>query len=119
MAWSLSAEDGGVRSGRRPDVTLDDLHREGLVDVLTAAGIDNALMSVWHELDPWPDVVDSVARLRQSVPFGPLSNAHTALLICFSRRSQIIWDSPPDLTSGVRTNPIPTPIGSRQASGTG
>ena len=53
-----------VRSGGRPFVRLDVLHRENLLAVLPQFGIDparvpaaeiDALNLAWHRLDPWPD----------------------------------------------------------------
>src|SRR5689334_23270322 len=52
------------RSGRRPFVPLDILHRESLEAILPQFGIDpesipeqalEELNRSWHRLDPWPD----------------------------------------------------------------
>src|SRR4029453_13218242 len=62
-----------VRSGRRPFVRLDVLHRENLESVLPDFGIDPAhvpaaeldeLNLAWHRLDPWLDVVSGLTRLK-------------------------------------------------------
>ena len=60
-----------VRSGRRPFVRLDVLHRENLERVLPEFGIDpaavppselDALNLAWRRLDPWPDFGSRASR---------------------------------------------------------
>src|SRR5919202_730806 len=60
-----------VRSGRRPFVRLDELHRENLEAVLADLGVRDVpepdlarLNLAWHRLDPWPDVPDGLRRLK-------------------------------------------------------
>jgi 2-haloacid dehalogenase len=62
-----------VRSGRRPFTRLDVLHRENLEAVLPEFGIEPAsvpaseldeLNLAWHRLDPWPDAVAGLTRLK-------------------------------------------------------
>jgi 2-haloacid dehalogenase len=59
-----------VRSGRRPFVKLDILHRENLDRVLPRFKLDKIdeptraeLNLAWHKLDAWPDVGPAFARL--------------------------------------------------------
>src|SRR5260370_13127117 len=74
-----------VRSGRRPWVRLDDLHRESLVRLLRDFGIEGLspaeiddLNRAWHRLDPGPDAVAGLTPpKRRHVP-APRSNAHNA-----------------------------------------
>src|SRR3546814_20905171 len=54
-----------VRSGERPWVKRDDLHRENLEELpgeLGIAGLSEAekdrLKRAWHRLEPWPDTVE-------------------------------------------------------------
>src|SRR5271165_7368960 len=56
-----------VRSGRRPFVTLDVLHRESLIEALrefSIPGLNNDevqhLTMAWHRLEPWPDAVSGL-----------------------------------------------------------
>lgn len=74
-----------VRSGERPFVRLDVLHRENLDDVLPEFGIDkdavpthvlDELNLAWHRLDPWPD---SVKDLRASRRATSLRRYRTAI----------------------------------------
>jgi 2-haloacid dehalogenase len=89
-----------VRSGRRPFVPLDVLHRESVDDVLAASGagdvpaeVRDELVLAWHRLDPWPDVVPALRRLAARFVLAPLSNGGVALQVALARRSGLPWDA--------------------------
>ena len=91
-----------VRSGRRAFVRLDILHRENLEAVLTRSGIDLAripgseldeLNLAWHRLDPWPDVVEGLTRLKVDFIIAPLSNGNISLMLDVAKRAGIPWDA--------------------------
>jgi 2-haloacid dehalogenase len=89
-----------VRSGRRPWVKLDDLHRESLLKLLdqfAIKGLDDAaidhLNRAWHRLDPWPDVVPGLTRLRTKFALATLSNGNVALMMNMAKRAGIPWDA--------------------------
>ncbi|MBC8750696.1 2-haloacid dehalogenase [Paraburkholderia sp. WC7.3g] len=89
-----------VRSGRRPYVRLDVLHRENLVKVLAHFGIANAsepeideLNLAWHRLDPWPDAVDALHRLKRRFIIAPLSNGNIRLMMDIAKRAGLPWDA--------------------------
>ncbi|MGN6525722.1 MAG: haloacid dehalogenase type II [Burkholderiaceae bacterium] len=91
-----------VRSGRRPFVRLDVLHRENLEAILPEFGIDAArvpaaaldeLNLAWHRLDPWPDAVPALQRLRRRFVIAPLSNGNIALMVDMARRAGLPWDA--------------------------
>ena len=91
-----------VRSGRRPFTRLDVLHRENLAAVLPEFGIDpaavaaaelDALTLAWHRLDPWPDAVPGLTRLRSRFVLAPLSNGNVALLLNMAKRAGLPWDA--------------------------
>ncbi len=91
-----------VRSGRRPFVRLDVLHWENLVAILPAFGIDPAkvpaaeldeLNLAWHRLDPWPDVVAGLTRLKRRYVIAPLSNGNVALMLDMAKRAGLPWDA--------------------------
>jgi 2-haloacid dehalogenase len=87
-----------VRSGRRPFVLLDTLHRESLEIVFAGHDITaseawlDELTLAWHRLDPWPDVPSGLARLAGRFTIGTLSNANTTLLEDLATRSFLPWD---------------------------
>ncbi len=88
-----------VRSGQLPWTKLDDLHRR-VLDSLAAesglAGLPAAeldwLNSCWHRLDPWPDSVPGLTRLRQRYVLATMSNGNVALLVNMARRAGLPWD---------------------------
>jgi 2-haloacid dehalogenase len=91
-----------VRSGRRPFVVLDILHRETLEATLGQFGIDAAALGderladlnrAWHRLDPWPDAAAGLARLRARHPVVSLSNGNVALMVGLSRHGGLTWDA--------------------------
>ncbi len=91
-----------VRSGRRPFVILDTLHRESLEDLLRHHAIDpvalgddglSNLTHAWHRLDPWPDSVEGLTRLKTRFPIVTLSNGNIALMLEMARRGGLPWDA--------------------------
>ena len=88
-----------VRSGRRPWARLDDLHRENLLKVLDEHGLGRLgeaeiehLNRAWHRLDPWPDVVEGLGRLKQKFILATLSNGNVALMVNMAKRAGLPWD---------------------------
>jgi 2-haloacid dehalogenase len=93
-----------VRAGERPFVPLDVLHRESLPAALAEVGIDGVgmdgvaddvaaeLVLAWHRLDPWPDAVPGLTRLRSRHVLAPLSNGGVRLSVDLARRGGLPWD---------------------------
>lgn len=91
-----------VSRGERPFVILDVLHRENLEAVLRAEGIDPAQLDeatlddwtrAWHRLDPWPDSVEGLTRLKSRFPIVTLSNGNVALMVAMARHGGLPWDA--------------------------
>lgn len=90
------------RSGRRPYTRLDILNRETLEALLVRHDIAPATLSegtlrhlahAWRRLDPWPDSVAGLTRLKALLPIVTLSNANTALSLEMARRAGLPWDA--------------------------
>jgi len=90
------------REDRRPYTKLDVLHRENMVEVFTVFDIDPArvpqheqdwLNFAWHRLDPWPDVVEGLQRLKSRYIIAPASNGNIALMVNLAKRSGLPWDA--------------------------
>jgi 2-haloacid dehalogenase len=90
-----------VRSGQRPYIPLDILHRENLDTVLRSHDIDPgafapgelaSLAAAWHYLPPWPDSVDGIRQIKRDFTVGPLSNGTTALLVDMAKAAWLPWD---------------------------
>lgn len=91
-----------VRNGSRHFVRLDVLHRENLETVLDRLGVDSGnvpsadlaeVTLAWHRLDPWPDVVPGLRRLRERFIIAPLSNANVRLALDVAKRAHLPWDA--------------------------
>ncbi|WP_209374175.1 haloacid dehalogenase type II [Brevibacterium renqingii] len=91
-----------VRRGDRPFVRLDVLHRENLITVLEQFGTDpdsipehvlNQVNLAWHRLDPWPDAVAGLTRLKDRFIIAPLSNANVRLALDVAKRAGLPWDA--------------------------
>ncbi len=88
-----------VRRGDLPWTKIDDLHRMILDDLLRDAGISGIdesdldhLNKVWHRLDPWPDSVEGLTRLKQRFVITTLSNGNVSLLTNMAKRAGLPWD---------------------------
>jgi 2-haloacid dehalogenase len=90
-----------VRAGERPYVKLDVLNRESLETVLCrhgalVAGLPEAELSdlnrAWERLDPWPDSVPALHRLKRRFAIGTLSNGHIAGMLNLARFGALPWD---------------------------
>ena len=88
-----------VRRGEIGWVKLDGLHRLLLDDLLVKFGIEGLdeaevdhLNGVWHRLQPWPDAIEGLQRLRQKHIIAPLSNGNMALLTNMVKHAGLPWD---------------------------
>jgi 2-haloacid dehalogenase len=89
-----------VRKGEVPWTRLDDLHRASLdrllvefgITGLTEAEIDH-LNRAWHRLDPWPDAVAGLTRLKRRYVLATLSNGNVALIVNMARHAGLPWDA--------------------------
>ena len=101
-AWRAGYRPGLQRviEGGRGWTPIDVIHAERLEEILPEFGLDGAFTEAekaemvlwWHKLDPWPDSVPGLRRLRQRYLIGPLSNGSTVLLANMAKRAAIPWD---------------------------
>jgi 2-haloacid dehalogenase len=89
-----------VRTGNLPWMTIDDLHRLILVDLLQEFGIDDLSSQEidefnrsWHRLLPWPDTVPGLNRLKSRYLLVTLSNGNISLLVNMAKNAGLPWDS--------------------------
>src|SRR6185436_15914148 len=78
---------------------IDELHRMSLDTLLPRFGLDHLdeaqrrhLNRVWHRLDPWPDSVAGLARLKARFTIATLSNGNLGLLVNMAKRAGLPWD---------------------------
>jgi 2-haloacid dehalogenase len=88
-----------VRRGDLPWTRIDDLHRMILEELLGAAGVTSIcvedvdeLNRAWHRLDPWPDTVSGLTRLKEKFTITTLSNGNMSLLTNMAKRAGLPWD---------------------------
>ncbi len=88
-----------VRKGQLPWTKLDALHRMLLDDLLKEFGIAGLTEQekehwnlVWHRLNPWPDSVAGLTRLKKQYTIAPLSNGNVSLLADMAKRAGLPWD---------------------------
>jgi 2-haloacid dehalogenase len=88
-----------VREGEIPWHTIDELHREALDDLLVEFNVEGLseaekdwLNRAWHRLDPWPDAIPGIKRLREEYFVASLSNGNMRLLGDMAKRAGIPWD---------------------------
>ena len=88
-----------VRSGEIEWTTIDRLHRAILDTLLPRFGLDglddgerDTLNRVWHRLEPWPDAVAGLDRLKRRFTIATLSNGNVSLLVDMAKRAGLPWD---------------------------
>lgn len=101
LAWRAGYQPAmqRVRSGELGWTRIDDLHRIILEDLLPRFGLSDLdeaqrrhLNHVWHRLDPWPDVLEGLRRLKTRYLITPLSNGNIGLLTQMAKRAGLPWD---------------------------
>jgi 2-haloacid dehalogenase len=88
-----------VRRGELPWTNLDQLHRRTLDRLLPQFGLGGLdeerrcwLNACWHRLDPWPDALPGLRRLKQGYIIATFSNGNVSLLVNMARRASLPWD---------------------------
>jgi 2-haloacid dehalogenase len=88
-----------VREGKLGWANIDTLHR-GILDTLLEryglTHLDEAQLKhlnlAWHRLDPWPEAVAGLERLRSRFTVCTLSNGNLGLLANMAKRAGLRWD---------------------------
>ena len=107
--WGLFADDwrgkygpfmNKVRQGELPWTNVDALHRMALEELLIEYDINGLSKSdkaeltlAWHRLQPWPDSVPGLARLKRHFIIATLSNGNVALLTNMAKNAGLPWDT--------------------------
>lgn len=88
-----------VRRGELPWTNIDTLHRmilDGLLKEFRITGLSEAevdhLNRAWHRLNPWPDAVAGLSRLKKRFIIATLSNGNVALLTNMAKHGGLPWD---------------------------
>ena len=88
-----------VRQGELPWTRIDDLHRMILDELLNKYGIEGLtedekrdFNKAWHRLDPWPDSLAGLTRIKQRYIIATLSNGNVGLLTNMAKYGSLPWD---------------------------
>ena len=101
LAWRAGYQPAmqRVRSGELGWTRIDELHRLILDGILPSFGLDHLsdaerthLNRAWHRLDPWPDTVAGLTRLKTRFTICTLSNGNIGLLTHMAKRAGLPWD---------------------------
>ncbi len=101
LAWRAGYQPAMARvmSGELGWTRIDDLHRMILDDILAQFDVTHLnqqlkrqLNRIWHRLDPWPDSVAGLARLKSRFMLCTLSNGNISLLANMAKHAGLPWD---------------------------
>jgi 2-haloacid dehalogenase len=106
--WARFADDwragyrGGmekVTKGEWPWMKVDAIHRRRLEEILPKYGLGDLgeaerseFNKAWHRLEPWPDSVEGLTRLKKRYIIGTLSNGNVSLLTNMAKHAGLPWD---------------------------
>jgi 2-haloacid dehalogenase len=88
-----------ARRGEIAWTNIDGLHRTILDEIRPRFGLGGLsepeldhLNRVWHRLNPWPDTVAGLRRLKAKHVISTLSNGNVALLVNMAKHARLPWD---------------------------
>ncbi len=88
-----------IRAGEAPYETTDVFMMHKLEELIPKYGLKGLsddqvqwLHKVWHRLDPWPDAVEGLTRLKKKFVIATLSNGNVALLVNMAKHGGLPWD---------------------------
>ncbi len=88
-----------IRAGERPWANADQIHRARLEEILrdfAISGLDQAerdhLNRVWQRLEPWPDTLPGLERLKRKFILSSFSNSSFAGLVKMAKHAGLPWD---------------------------
>lgn len=88
-----------VVRGDRPWRSVHDIYRETLERLLFDFGAPTLdeketdfVTDAWYRLDPWPDALPGLTRLKSKYALSTLSNADFAGMVAMSKRAGLPWD---------------------------
>jgi 2-haloacid dehalogenase len=85
--------------GKKQYIPIDYIHRIGLDELSKEFGLQLSeeekvkMLGFWRRLDPWPDVVEGLGRLKQKYIITPLSNSDFGMMTEMSKFAGMPWDA--------------------------
>jgi 2-haloacid dehalogenase len=113
--WKACYRPGmdAVNRGEAPWMTIEQIYRRRLVEVLGLRGIAASeaeiehLTRAWWRLRPWPDTVSGLTRLKRRYIVSPLSNASFAGMVHLAKFAGLPWDCVITAENARRYKPHP------------
>jgi 2-haloacid dehalogenase len=99
--WKTAYRPGmdAVNSGRQPWTTVDQIYRRKLDQLLPKYGLGDLggddrvhLNRAWHRLNPWPDAVRGLKRIKKKYVISTLSNGDVSCLTRMAKHGGLPWD---------------------------
>lgn len=88
-----------VRAGEWQWTRVDGIYRKKLDELLPIYGLNGLsesdkvhLNQGWHRLNPWPDSVTGLTRLKKKYVISPLSNGDVDCLVNMAKHGGLPWD---------------------------
>jgi 2-haloacid dehalogenase len=88
-----------IARGELPWITVDEMHERALDRLLDEFGVGELpepgkkeFNRVWHRLNPWPDTINGLTRLKSRFVIAALSNGNMALLTNMAKNAGLPWD---------------------------
>ena len=89
-----------ISEGKRSFTIVDELNKIALNETLQKYNIADKftdeeteqMWMVWHRLEPWPDSVFGIDKLKKQFIIGPLSNGNIKLLEDLSKHIKLEWN---------------------------
>ena len=98
--WKTAYRPGmdAVREGRAPWSNVDSIYRQKLDALIEKRGLTVSeedrvwLNRAWDRLNPWPDAVAGLTRLKKKFIISPLSNGDVSCLVNMAKHGGLPWD---------------------------
>jgi 2-haloacid dehalogenase len=105
-----------VISGQRSWIRVDRIYRQTLDVLLENNALSkhfsiadrDVLNTIWTRLEPWPDTIEGLSRLRQKFVISTLSNAGMAAMVSVVKHGRLPFDAV--LTAELAHNYKPSPM---------
>ncbi len=89
-----------ISEGKKPFALVDELNRIALNETLQKHNIidqftdeeKTQMWMIWHRLEPWPDSILGIDKLKAQFLIGPLSNGNIRLLEELSKKAKLKWN---------------------------
>ncbi|KTD30873.1 haloacid dehalogenase [Legionella moravica] len=104
-----------IITGQRTWMRVDHIYRHTLDSLLELKGLSvsfsiaerDKLNTIWSRLEPWPDSIEGLSRLRQKFITSTLSNAGMATMVSVVKHARLPFDAL--LTAELAHNYKPSP----------